>query len=316
MNYVKKLLSNKITIIVLFGIIIIVTVVFLLIRDKKEFLFLTYPKEHCVLSKDDNPMFTVEIYSNHKNSEYLKEEVIDSIKVYDFNSNDFLSCKVDNIEMKDGYIDYEKNHYYKYQLDLVLPIKKDTEFKFDKAYLNINYLNSESLSFYIGNLNVYEYQSKKAFIINRMKGFIDNINSQDTLTGIYMELINVSNNNVIIKEINYTSNNIISNYDYLMVVDSISENYKEKISNIVNDEYDYFRRSSLDDCFIEVNDDVLKLFIPLTYIKERSVNSTGIIIKYMIDGNTYQQVIDPFVFFNSFEKNIGVEQVVYNPNRV
>ena len=111
MNYVKKLLSNKITIIVLFGVVIIVTVVFLLIRDKKEFLFLTYPKEHCVLSKDDNPMFTVEIYSNHKNSEYLKEEVIDSIKVYDFNSNDFLSCKVDNIEMKDGYIDYEKNHY-------------------------------------------------------------------------------------------------------------------------------------------------------------------------------------------------------------
>lgn len=316
MNFVKRLFSNVYILIGLFVLVIISSIIYLLIRDNKEYIFLTYPKEQCVLSKNDNPMFTVEIYSNYKNNEYLKKEVIDSIKIYDLDSNDFLNCQMSNIYRTEEIVNYESDKYYKYQLDLVLPINKDTEFSFNKAYLKVNYLTNENINFYIGNFHVYNFINDKAFVIQRMKGFVNQINKQDSLIGIYMELVNISNKKVVIEKIDYTSKNIITNYDYIREIENISENYQEKISNIVNEEYDVYRKSIKSNCKIEGYEEVIKLFIPLTYIKENSVSTTGIIIRYLIDDVEYQQIIEPFVFFNTIENTVEVEKIVFNPCKV
>lgn len=315
MNYVKKLLINKYTLFTLLIIIILIVSLILIGREKDNHIFLVYPKEYSVLSKDDNPIFTVEIYANEKDSVYLKKETIDNVKIYDFSSKDYLTCDIHEIEKNMEYIKYEDNKYYKYRLNIELPIKKQTELKFNEAYLKINYLTSEIISFYLGNFNVINYENNSAFIINRMKGVINKINNQDTLVGIYLELNNYLDQDVIITKINFTSNQITTNYDYLSVVEEISDDYQESIDNIVKMKYNLYQKSDKQECLLQINkDSKTKIFIPLTYLKDNSVNQTGIIITYLYKNETYQQVIEPFVFFNSIENNVEVEKIVYNTN--
>lgn len=315
MNYVKKLFINKYTLFTILIIILLTISLILINRKNKDYFFLIYPKEHSILSKQDNSFFTIEIYSNEENSDYLKKETIDNIKIYDFVTKDYLTCNIDNIENVNEYINYDKNKYYKYKLNLILPIKQQTELNFNEAYLKINYLTNETISLYLGNFNVIEYKTNNAFMVNRMKGVINQINKQDTLVGIYLELTNTLTQDIIITNIDFTSNRIITNYDYLSIVDEIVDNYQESINNIVNEEYQFYQKSDKIDCSILIEKNKKqKIFIPLTYLKDSSVNQTGIIITYQNNGINYQQIIDPFVFFNSIENNIEVEKVVYSPN--
>ena len=157
----------------------------------------------------------------------------------------------------------------------------------------------------------YIPESNETEIINNGEKLLKELDKMSVINNV-----NISNKKVVIEKIDYTSKNIITNYDYIREIENISENYQEKISNIVNEEYDVYRKSIKSNCRIEGNEEVIKLFIPLTYIKENSVSTTGIIIRYLIDDVEYQQIIEPFVFFNTIENTVEVEKIVFNPCKV
>lgn len=311
MNCMKKLLKNKYLI---FSIIIllIMFIIFVLIkRNNNKQILLIYPKEHYVLSKTDDPCFNLDIYSDKEDSEYLNINIIDNIQIYNNINQDYITTKVKEIIKTDEYIEYEKKKYYKNSIIIELPISKNTVMNIENADIKINYKTDKSINLYLGSINIIEYQSDNSFIINRMKGLVNKINSQDSIIGIYMQLYNNTENDIIITNIEYTSNTIISNYDYIKKVEEINESNNELINEVLKIDYNIYQQSNNKNCNFNINkNEQIKLFIPLTYLKDNVVNQTGIIIKYIKDNQNYQQIIEPFIFFNSLENKFEVSKVV------
>ena len=310
MSYMKKKYIKILPLIVTSSIIIVVIsiLVITIIRKKEYFYFIIQPSNYYL--PNNNLTLNIELYSNHQNDYYLNKDTIEKLLIKDKVKNDFYMVKINQIVAKENTIKYNNKYFYKYLLKIKIPIKDIDFLQISQAILEFYYLSTEQIKLDIGSIIIYNECKNHHIHINHLKGIVNQIDQLNILSGIGLTLSS---------DVDLEINNIVPLDRRIKVQGRLIKKLKE-------DNYDNFINMSdlLDNEYkvLEVDSDFPKIIlnkniknhylIPLGYEEIFSITILGFIIDYSIDGINYQQLINPFKFYNTSFVNYQVTK--YEPN--
>ena len=312
MSYVKKLLAKNLWFIITILLIIVTTIIliFLYIRNSKSLEFLTIPKEYYIEYSEETYLET-SIKCTRKDTMYLDKELINEVYIYDNITKEEYLLNLIDIK-KDTLYEYENVNYYNYELKLLIPFKSNSLISLENCYMKINYLNDETLNFKLGKIFLYnKEESTKVFTISSLKGIVSIVNDKKTLSGVILSLKNEIDN-LTITNIESLNNNVLVNVGKIKQLEHADYEATTPISEILGYEYSIYESVNQIDILYEIDKEII-LFLPLSYLTSSNITTLGFEITYLLDDNTYSQIIEPFMFFKSYE-DVLVDHFVYDFN--
>ncbi len=305
MNFMKKIYSIKIYVILSFIILLIFgIIVYLSISRKKDvYKFLTIPESYYL--DDKYPTFNINLYSNHTNDYFLKEKTIKEISVKSYTSTDSYKLKLNQIREEDQGINNNNIDYYKYCLNVTFPVDINMNYQIKDAYLEIEYISDEILKFDIGSIIFYKELLDNKISIMCMKPIVNIIENKQIITGIGLTLS--SNEDIIIENISSLDERLFFKLDQFKIIEN-NYNNNVLIEELLNEKYNPSLTKEKHN-FIQLEKDSEKHFvIPIGYNRIESINTFGFIIEYEIDGIQHEQLVNPFKFFSG---KINVKEICY-----
>lgn len=312
MNYAKKLLNKKVLYLVLFGVILIICIIFSLlqIRNSKKIEFVIIQENYSYVRDEENPL-SLQINCSRNDTMYFNKKLIKNCSFIDYENYDSFLVELIDIDKQNKNMHYQDKIYYSYQLLFKLPFSSNEVIKLNNFYLKMEYVNDEKITLPMGTIALAANQyTGNAVIISSMQGIVNKSNDSDTLVGIVLKTNSL--NNIEITNIKTVSTITEINLEEIKEITNEKIINDKPIEEILEKEYDIYdvKLTPRLNRTIEIG----KMYVlPLMYRKAESIKTLAIIIKYFENGEELEQIVYPFKFFSGNQK-MNVKKIVYDGN--
>ena len=309
-------MKNKIigiSAIVLFLIIFATSIV--LFNKYKSFKILSIRKEYNVVSTKETSEIEIPLYFEKNNSFLTKKKSVKN--AYIENETNKLLVEVKEIE-PGVKIKYDNQTYYEYIFVISFSSYDDFEepLFLENVNLIINYQNGETMSYSIGNMEIYfnSKEDKSNIQLMSSEAVVNEVDGKEVIVGLNISLRN--DNNELVKINKIKTLNRFYEFDYKNYLNE-RLGYKQNLREKYNSSYQYTTQSLMN---VNLNlsiksKETYALFVPLKYLNGvRYVDNLPIFIEYSINGVAYVKVVDSFTYMsmsNFYSKN-GIKVYEYN----
>ena len=309
---------------IIFGLLIFLLVVFislLFVPEKKSFKVITSPKIFSLLKSSENENIKIQLLVNRNDSYYFDQEYISSISLNSELDEEIISLIIEEITYSNNLYEYENDNYYLVELSLSINFNsEDYLIALEKAYLNILYNNEEDLKVYIGEFN-YRFKDdlNDELSLSNLSSTVTEINSTNTVSGIYIELYNRSEENLVITNFLLGSSSITFNDYYLSEIYNEPDLFDsvEEILLIENYNFKSFDNILEKSILIRENQSIM-LYVPLSYIGEIDyIHRFYFEVNYLNNEGETSLIIDdiPYISTSIFQTELESGYIVYEiPN--
>ena len=250
--------------------IVIILVIFLNNQNSKKANFINYPVNYSLCN---NNLLEVKIYCTSDNLSFFDKDNIVSTTINDEEENSY-QVKIENIT-KDNKKIIDNQDYYLINYEIFIPVQSEEVINLKKAKLNMINIRGEILTFNIGNISIVNDDFLDIVEVKKVMGTTKMLNNYSTLDTICVELVNSKPQDVTLKEVI-----LISNVVETQILEQTIRGLK-----------DY------------------QLEIPLIYKINSFIDNVGIILVFDYLGNTYKQLINPYVLFKTTTNHtLGIKQ--------
>lgn len=289
------------------GLAIIAFIVFSFVR-KKDYNYYLVSEENYYLDAN-NPTFNIGIYSNHQHDYYLNSKTINNVKIKNGLNDEFYTVKLNQIVEEDSIKVYQEKEYYKYRLNITLPLKEIDKFQMNETLLEFTYHSEEKMTLKIGSLIIYKPSDNLHLNISAMKGIVNPLNNLQILCGIGISL--KSNVDLIMKKIIILDDRVSLKMNEIKILD------KTDYQNSTNLE-ELLEGGRLPDFVLNDPSQAIKIskntnyhyVLPLTYQKLTTINTLAFKIIYEYQNVEYEYLINPFKFFSTTAQDYQVIKYV------
>ncbi len=258
---------------IIFSLLAFLLVVFILlllfIPDNKPFKIISSPKIYSIYKSSDNEHFEVQFLVNKKDTYYFSTEYISSISLNSYLDEEIIPISIKEITYNSGQYIYESEEYYLVELKLIMGFNsEDYLIDFDKTFLNLEYSNSEELKLYIGEFNyIFDSELNTEISVNNLSSTVSKLNGINTVTGVFVELNNISEENLILNSFSLGSNSLKFNSFYLTEIYTKPDLFDEVKDILLIDSYNFsIFNNEVDQSILLRENQSIMLYIPLSYI--------------------------------------------------
>lgn len=309
---------------IIFGILSFLLVVFislLFISDNTSFKVITSPKVFSLLKSSDNEDIKIEVLVNKKDTYYFDKDYISTISLNSELDQETVSLSLEEVSYSNTRYKYVNDDFYLLELSFSIAFNsQDYLIEFEKAYLHINYNNEECLTLFIGEFN-YRFTSglNKELGIGNLSSTVREYKGVSTVSGIFIEVYNMTNENLIIKKCKLGSSSIKFNNLYLSEVYN-EPNLFDKIEDVLLiEDYDFNGEiTSKNKAILLRENQSIMLYVPLNYLKEYDyIHRFFFEIEYETKEGDFALVIDdiPYVSTSIFQSSLEKGYILYEiPN--
>lgn len=246
----------------------------------------------------------IQLYVNQKDSYISDLDKISSCYIHSYGNADNYQMNIKSISLINQ-ASINNDNYYVYNLSLAFRVLVDSDIIMEDAYLLINYQNGKMLDIMIGSVSFYkkEKSGNEEISLSCMKAITKRINGTIIIEGIALRM----NSRKEIKIINITP------LDINLVTQSGKNCIYEDTNN--SSDLDAIFKASYNYLNINHNDlDIdasgrCEIVIRTGYKSLYEINSLGLRIDYLVDGNINSLYIDPFVFFINNERVVRADEL-------
>jgi len=298
---------RKAFVIVISLFLITATILVIAYEEKDQTInFFTVKQNYLRLITEDESLI-VSLFVDKEDSFLTDKDFITEASLS--NEYNHLAVNIYNIELKEQGIIYLENDYNLYTFEVKFNdiSIEDNVLDLAECKLNLKYKNDYDLTLSIGNVHLSFINPliSNHFDYMNMYGITNIIDNEKYLTGIVFKFDNYSNQPI--KIIDMTSNNSLFSFDLLNMEKSI-----EKFSN----DYIVTNSSNLNQEGFNLEEQYYYL-IPIKYYDAfEKIYRFPITITYIFNDETYQMVIDDYLFFDEIirlEEHVDrIEQYQYN----
>ncbi len=240
-----------------------------------------------------------------------KDNIIDARILSDV---DEIKIDIINIKNQKQKITYDSETYFFYYIEIGFSnvYSENMILNMVSAYLQLTYLNEEILKLDLGNVSLMfnDLNQTSHIDFNRMYS----IHDQDAIIGIYIELVNKTNQSITIHSIDCLNNDININLNHINIAYD-EPNYQTEPNTLFNN-YDVIK-----DEFEENSPYLLTnnthIILPVQHLTEYNyINRFPLIIHYEYNQEMYTFIIDDYLFFNHlsdlYNDYYDIEKYQYN----
>ncbi len=265
-----------------------------LIKDKEPLTLTTSPYIYSYKYTTETEYFHVKLLSNDRDSYYVLQESIDKLQ---------LTYNEETIPLLLKEIKVYETETDQFLIDLSLQVafhSNDYYIDYPQAYLEITYTNNKEVSLYIGEFNfLFKSENTSDLDFMNLSATYQEVDGINTVSGIVIDLVNKSGNNIIIKDIDILSSSTHINNDYIIEVFDPVDSFID-MATFLDQDYSFFdyEKEPLD-LFMQAYEQK-KLIAPLIYNGDISFIHRFVLIITYIDGTeekTY--IIDDFPYMNT-----------------
>lgn len=246
-----------------------------------------------VLTKDE--IIDIPVYISSDKSFFTLKDNITSANIE--SEKDESEISISNIRKTQTQERYENVTYtlYYFEINFKTVYTENLKLNFKNPTIHVVYNNDVSLDLRTGDISILFHNLKQENLIdfNRMYS----INNQGFITGIYMELVNKTDEDIFIDSISLLNPSILVNMnaitivnqgpDHLVEMETIIPNYKILIDEMPEDTN-----------FILSKD--MKVVLPINYFSTLTyIDRFPIIFSYSYQNENYEYIIDDYIFYES-----------------
>ncbi|MCM1260165.1 MAG: hypothetical protein NC182_04410 [Prevotella sp.] len=277
-----------------------------ILRRKEIYQYLTYPNIYYLSTEEDS--IKVKLYSRHEIDPYLQKANITNLSLEASQQKDHYTLSIEQIVPEQEYINYQKQKYRTYTLNLHFPFDHNGDLQIHNANLVFEFVYGEKFKIPIGSIICYTKGTQDVLRLANLKGVVEEKEDLQVLTGIGITLYHIENHSFQLKKIESIDKRVIMESNTIMELNTTR--YPQNTS-LLEIEENYCRQIHASPFNIDASDQV-HLFFPITYHDLETITTMALLITYQEDGVTYTQVFEPFQFFKT--TSITYNQVKYVPN--
>ena len=197
---------------------------------------------------------------------------------------------------------------------------KDYLIDFKKAYLDISYNNEENLKLFIGEFNyLFNEDINSDLGISNLSSTVFKSNEINTVSGIFIELYNMSDENLVITSFDLGSTSVKFNDYYLYEIYNEPDLFDSVDEILLVENYDfYIDTSSYNKSMLLKENQSVMLYIPLIYLGEiEYIHRFFFQVNYLSNEGETILIIDdiPYVSTSIFQTSLEDGYLVYEiPN--
>lgn len=256
-------------------------------------------KKHYSILCDSYPIIDIRIFSNSEDTEYLKKEKIIKSSIY--NSQDFYSTEIINIEKMDGTKLIKNTQCFQYKIELKFNFEIDKILNILDAKLELMYSTNEKIIVNVGNICFDKKINNNIINIGKVQAICNDLGNLESLVALKISVENDLSSAIRINSIKTLSQSIEVNNQYVIVTDHNTDvEHTTPLSQLFGNEYNLYLNSSSSFNPIDLDQNIAKdIIIPLTYTQKEFVDHLGLLIELDYNGSTYYQIINPYLLFTT-----------------
>lgn len=304
----------------IFGLLSILLVIFtilLFIPDSKNLKIITSPKVFSIFKSSEVESFTIQLLVNQNSSYYFDDDYISKVSLSSEFEDEIIPLVLEDISYSSEIYPYENENFY--FIDLSFQIGFDSNeylISFDKAYLDIRYSNEEEIKLYIGEFNyLFDNEVNRELSINNLYSTVHKIDELNNVSGIFIELNNISNENLILNQLSLGSSNVVFNNYYLSEVFNEPDLFDEVEDILLIDDLSYITFNNDDSKnILLLKDQSIMLFVPISYLGDiKYIHRFYFEVVYENNEGVQKMIIDDFPYINTsiFQKTLEKDYHVY-----
>lgn len=214
------------------------------------------------------------------------------------NDQEELKVKIHAFSSQSQKVTYEETSYYFYYIQVGFEeiYSENLRLSLTSSKLKLTYVNEEVITIDIGDIYLLFHDLEQTSHIDFTRMY--SIHNDQAMTGIYFEIVNKTNSEIKIIDIDPLIDQIQLDIDHIKVIqealnkDAMIDDYLPGYESIT----DYF--SSMNDFSFRYSS---KLIIPIKHLQEYSfINRFPLIITYQYLNENYTYVIDDYLFYQHF----------------
>ena len=301
---------------IVLSFLLVVLSVLLFIKEAPLVKVIVSPKCYSLMKSSETELFNVTIIVSNPESYYFNPEYIANISLSS-DTDEIISLVLNEISKSNEFYIYNNELYYYLTFELSIGFNSDDYLiSMDKAYLNINYNNAKEMKLYIGEFNyLFNTEVNKDISLNNLLATHALINEIDTASGLFLNLGNLSDNNITISKVELGTSFIKANNFHLKEVYDIPDitTSPEDILNIENYNYALYGEYELNTILLRENNEVM-FYVPISYTGDIPyLYRFYVKVYYVIDSVEKVYVIDDFPYINtsSYKGELESEFVYY-----
>jgi len=305
---------------IVFGVLallLIITTVLLFIPENKAFKIISSPKIHSIYKSSDNELFKIEFLVNSIDTYYFDDEFIAHISLKSDLDEEEVSLVLMEVEYQDNVYLYDNNEFFLVELSLGIGFNSDDYLiEYKDAYIKIEYKNEENVTLYIGEFNyLFNENINDELLISNLSSTVFKYNDVSTVGGVFIELHNNSEENLVIRDFRIGSSSLIFNNYYLSEIYSIPDLYDSVEDVILHDEFNFelfvnnFEKSIL----VRKNHNIM-LYVPISYTGEINfIHRFYFEIDYISNEGENSLIIDdfPYISTSPFQESLEDGYIIY-----
>ena len=293
----------KLKIIALIIVILTSTLTILLfIEDTPSTQIIISPKIYSIVKSSDTESFGITFLVNDTESYYFNKDFVANIFLTS-DKDEIIPLNIIEIDKSVEYYPIENHKYYYVTINLSIGFKSDDYLIcLEEAYLNITYSNSKVIKLHIGEFNyLFSEEINSDFSLNDLFSTHKTIEGIDTASGLFLNLGNLTDNNIVITKIIIGSKDVLANNFYLteLFEDINLGDYPKDILKL--DDYNFFVYGdySSNRILLRKNNEI-DLYVPFSYIGSISfLHRFYVSVEYIVNGEEKVFIIDDFPFINT-----------------
>ncbi len=309
---------------IVFGLLAFLLVVFiglLFIPSEKNLKVITSPKIFSLLKSSNNESIEVELLVNKNDTYYFDKDYIFGVSLNSESDEEIIPLEIDDISYGDSLYDFDNDKFYLVNLSLSVGFEsKDYLIDFKKAYLDISYNNEENLKLFIGEFNyLFNEDINSDLGISNLSSTVFKSNEINTVSGIFIELYNMSDENLVITSFDLGSTSVKFNDYYLYEIYNEPDLFDSVDEILLVENYDfYIDTSSYNKSMLLKENQSVMLYIPLIYLGEiEYIHRFFFQVNYLSNEGETILIIDdiPYVSTSIFQTSLEDGYLVYEiPN--
>ncbi len=288
------------------GIVIVVLTsilsVLLFIEDTPSTKIIISPKIYSIVKSSDTETFGITFLANDTDSYYFNKDFVANTFLTS-DKEEIIPLNIIEIDKSFEYYKVDNQKYYYVTIKLSIGFNSDDYLiSLEEAYLNITYSNSKVIKLHIGEFNyLFSEEINYDFSLNDLFSTHKTIEGIDTASGLFLNLGNLSDYNIVITKITIGSKDVLANNFYLteLFEDISLGDYPQDILKL--DDYNFFVYGDYNSNSILLRkNNEINLYIPFSYIGSISfLHRFYIQVEYIVNGEEKVFLIDDFPFINT-----------------
>ena len=279
-----------------------VLTILLFIEDAPYTRIIISPKIYSIVKSSDTETFGITFLTNDTDSYYFNEDFVANIFLTS-DKNEIIPLNIIEIDKSPEYylIENKKHYYVTIKLSIGFS-SEDYLISLEEAYLNITYSNSEEIKLHIGEFNyLFSEEINSDFSLNDLFTTHKAIDGIDTVSGLFLNLGNLSDYNIVISKIIIGSKDVLANNFYLteLYEDINIGDYPKDILKLDNYNFFVYGDYNSNKILLRKNNEI-NLYVPLSYIGSIPfLHRFYVQVEYIVNGEEKVFLIDDFPFINT-----------------